>query len=40
MAYLKKLVAKTETTLDDAIIEISEKPLSLLIILSVLCCAE
>ena len=33
MAYLKKLVAKTETTLDDAIIEISEKPLSLLILL-------
>ncbi len=34
MAYLKKLASKTETTLDDSIIEIAEQPLSLFIIFS------
>ena len=34
MAYLKKLASKTQTTLDDSIIEVAEQPLSLFILLS------
>jgi len=34
MAYLKKLASKSETTLDDSLVEIAEKPLSLLILLA------
>lgn len=34
MAYLRRLAARTETTFDDALVEISEKPMSLLILLA------
>jgi len=34
MTYLKKLASKSETTLDDSLVEIAEKPLSLLILLA------
>jgi MscS family membrane protein len=34
MSYLKKLASKSETTIDDSLVEIAEKPLSLLILLA------